>query len=185
MKRTVVLLVMMCLMGTLLFAGGGAQSGKTSADDVYEATVLSITFTGQPIADNAQAKLDMERITNSRIKFTWVSNSNFEDKLNTMMAGGNLPAIVVLTGLTSSVINNIRAGAFWDITDEIKNYEYLKQTNPITINNLSIDGRLYGLPRARQVARNGITYRQDWAIKAGIPVPKTTDDIYKLLKYFT
>jgi putative aldouronate transport system substrate-binding protein len=172
-------------MGTLLFAGGGAQSGKAGGDGVYDATILSITFTGQPIADNAQAKLALEKITNSRINFTWVSNSNFEDKLNTMMAGGNMPAIVVLTGLTSSVINNIRAGAFWDITDEIKNYEYLKQTNPITINNLSIDGRLYGLPRARVIARNGITYRQDWAIKAGIPVPKTTDDIYRLLKYFT
>ncbi|GHV04275.1 lipoprotein LipO [Spirochaetia bacterium] len=170
--------------GTLLFAGGGSQN-KGSADGVYDATVLSITFTGQPIADNAQAKLEMEKITNSRIKFTWVSNSNYEDKLNTMMASGSLPAVVALTGLTPSVINNIRAGAFWDITDEIKNYEYLKQTNPITINNLSIDGRLYGLPRARQVARNGITYRRDWAIKAGIPEPKTTDDIYRLLKYFT
>ncbi|GHV49975.1 lipoprotein LipO [Spirochaetia bacterium] len=185
MKRTMVLLLVMCFTGALLFTGCNAKNAKAAGDGVYDATVLSITFTGQPIADNAQAKLEMEKITNSRINFTWVSNSNYEDKLNTMMAGGSLPAIVALTGLTPSVINNIRAGAFWDITDEIQNYEFLKQTNPITINNLSIDGRLYGVPRARVVARNGITYRRDWATKAGIPEPKTTDDIYKLLKYFT
>lgn len=178
------------ITAVLMIFGASACSKKDAGTEpadsgVWEATVLSITFTGQPIADNAQAKLELERITNSHINFTWVSNSNYEDKLNTMMASGSLPAIVSLTGLTSSVINNIRAGAFWDITDEIQNYEYLKQTNPITINNLKIDGRLYGLPRARQVARNGITYRYDWAVKAGIPEPKTTDDIYRLLKYFT
>lgn len=182
------MIVLILLIGAAnVWAGGSRQSGAagSAAGGVYEATVLSITFTGQPIADNAKAKLEMERITNSHINFTWVSNSNYEDKLNTMMASGSLPAIVTLTGLTSSVINNIRAGAFWDITDEIKNYEYLKQTNPVTISNLKIDGRLYGIPRARQVARNGITYRYDWAVKAGIPEPKTTEDIYNLLKYFT
>ncbi|MDR2177785.1 MAG: extracellular solute-binding protein [Treponema sp.] len=174
----------------LMICGASSCSKKTANTDssgsgVWDAAVLSITYTGQPIADNAQAKIEMEKITNSRIKFTWVSNSNYEDKLNTMMASGTLPAIVVLTGLSSSVVNNIRAGAFWDITDEIQNYEYLKQTSPITINNLKIDGRLYGLPRSRPVARNGITYRYDWAVKAGIPEPKTTEDIYQLLKYFT
>ncbi|MFH1512595.1 MAG: extracellular solute-binding protein [Bacillota bacterium] len=153
--------------------------------DVYEADVLSITFTGEPIADDAPTKLLFEELTNSKINFTWVADSNYEDKLNVMMASQSLPTIVALKGLTPSVIENARYGAFWDITDEIQNYEYLSQINPVVINNVSIDGRLYGIPRSRVLGRNGISYRKDWLANLGMEEPKTVDDIYDILYAFT
>ena len=162
-----------------------AFSSIATAEGVYEADVLSITFTGEPIADDAPTKIAFEELTNSKINFTWVADSNYEDKLNVMMASQSLPTIVALKGLTPSVIENARYGAFWDITDELQNYEYLSQINPVVLNNISIDGRVYGVPRSRVVGRNGISYRKDWLAKLGLEEPKTVDDIYNILHAFT
>lgn len=164
-------------------SGNASQAAGEEAP--YEANVLGITFTGEPIADDATTKRELERITNSKINFTWVSNSNYEDKLNVMMASNSLPTIVVLNGLTASIVANARAGAFWDITDELKNYENLSQTNPITLDNVSIDGRVYGVPRTRLLGRMGITYRKDWLANVNMEEPKTIDDLYDVLYAFT
>ena len=160
-------------------------SSLALADDVYEADVLSITFTGEPIADDAPTKLLMEELTNAKINFTWVADSNYEDKLNVMMASQTLPTIVALKGLTPSVIENARYGAFWDLTDYIGDYEYLSQINPVIINNVSIDGRLYGIPRTRVLGRMGISYRKDWLANLGMEEPTTVDELYDMLYAFT
>ncbi|HPF87496.1 MAG TPA: extracellular solute-binding protein [Candidatus Limiplasma sp.] len=161
------------------------SSFALAEDEPYEADILCITFTGEPIADDAPTKLAFEELTNSLINFTWVADSNYEEKLNVMMASQSLPTIVVLKGLTSSVIENARYGAFWDLTDYIDDYEYLSQINPVIINNVSIDGRLYGIPRTRVLGRMGITYRKDWLANLGMEEPTTVDELYDVLYAFT
>ena len=93
--------------------------------------------------------------------------------------------MVAITGKTASVISYCRAGAFWDITDEYKNYPNLAKANDIVMNNISIDGRIYGIYRARPLGRNGISYRRDWLENVGLEEPKTMDDLYNVLKAFT
>lgn len=160
-------------------------SQTPEAEEPYVAKVLSITFTGEPIADNAAAKLALEEYTNSKIEFTWVADSNYEDKINVMMASNSLPTIVVMKGLTASVISNARAGAFWDITGELSKYPNLSQTNEIVLNNIAIDGKVFGVPRTRVLGRNGISYRKDWLENVGLSEPKTIEDVYKMLYAFT
>ncbi|ANX00285.1 hypothetical protein CSTERLE_01100 [Thermoclostridium stercorarium subsp. leptospartum DSM 9219] len=168
----------------------GAQQGDTSqptkpAEKKKEIGILAITFTGTPIADNEPAVLALEELTGYDIKLEFLLNSAYEDQLNTRMAAGNLPALVVITGKTASVINYCRAGAFWDITDEYKKYPNLAKANEIVMNNISIDGRIYGIYRARPLGRNGISYRKDWLENLGLEEPKTMDDLYNVLKAFT
>ena len=99
------------------------------------------------------------------------------------MAAQNLPALVAITGKTASVISNCRAGAFWDITDFYKSYPNLSKANAIVMNNISIDGRIYGIYRARPLGRNAISYRKDWLANVGLSEPKTMDELYNVLKF--
>lgn len=147
-------------------------------------SILSITFTGTPIkADDPSVKA-LEKLTGYKIKLEWILNSSYEDQLNTRMASGNLPALVAITGKTSSVISNARAGAFWDITKYYKNYPNLAQANQDIMNNISIDGKYYGIYRVRPLGRNGISYRKDWLTNVGLSEPKTMDELYNVMKAF-
>lgn len=149
-----------------------------------EISILSITFTGTPIKPNDPSIKALENLTGYKIKLDWILNSSYEDQLNTRMAAGNLPALVAITGKTASVIQNCRAGAFWDITKYYKNYPQLAQANQTIMNNISIDGKYYGIYRSRPLGRNGISYRKDWLNNVGLSEPKTMDEFYNMLKAF-
>src|SRR5690606_1110973 len=85
-----------------------AEGGEKKKIDI-----LSITFTGTPAEDDEPTILALEELTGYDIEVEYLLNANYEDQLNTRMAAGNLPALVVLTGKTASVISYCRAGAFW------------------------------------------------------------------------
>ena len=149
-----------------------------------EISILSITFTGTPAAADEPSIKALEKLTGYKIKLEWILNSSYEDQLNTRMASGNMPALVAITGKTASVISNARAGAFWDITKYYKNYPNVAKANPIVMNNISIDGKFYGIYRARPLGRNAISYRKDWLNNVGLSEPKTMDELYNMLKAF-
>ncbi len=148
-------------------------------------SILAITFTGTPIEADEPSVLALEELTGYDISLEFLLNSSYEDQLNTRMAAGNLPTLVAITGKTASVISNCRAGAFWDITDYYKGYPNLAQANEIVMNNISIDGRIFGIYRARPLGRNGISYRKDWLANVGLSEPRTMDELYNVLKAFT
>ena len=166
----------------------GEVSGSKSEpvkEEPKEISILAITFTGTPAAEDEPTILELEKLSGYNIKIDYLLNSSYEDQLNTRMASGELPALVALTGKTASVISNIRAGAFWDITNYYKNYPNLSEANDIVMNNISVDGRIYGIYRSRALGRNGISYRKDWLLNVGLEEPKTVDDLYNVLYAFT
>ena len=88
---------------------------------------------------------------------------------------------------SSSVIQNSRAGTFWDVTDKLTDAEKfpnLAQTDPTVNHNTSIDGKVYGVYRSRELGRAGVSIRKDWLDKLGLEQPKTIDDFYNVLKAF-
>jgi putative aldouronate transport system substrate-binding protein len=50
--------------------------------------------------------------------------------------------------------------------------------------NISIDGKVFGLYRARTVGRAGVSIRKDWLDNLGLSTPETIDDLYNVLKAF-
>ena len=129
----------------------------------------------------------IEKLTDTKLTIPSVPNATYPDVTSVTLADpGNMPMIMVLQDPLGSVtVSSARAGAFWDITEYIKDYEYLVQGSDVVYNNIKIDGRLYGIYRARPLARNGIIYRKDWAEELGLGVPETLDDLKTLAKAFT
>ena len=124
--------------------------------------------------------------TGIKLNITWVANSGYGEMTSLTLADAkNMPDVMVIQGpLDSLTISNARAGAFWDLTDYVKdaeNYPNLAAGQDSTYANTSIDGRIYGIYRARAYARAGIYYRNDYAAKAGIEtVPANVEEFKNL-----
>lgn len=168
-----------------------ADSAESAGEDSVEAeprqsvSIMSITFNGNPVGDDNERVLALEEYTNYDIEFTWMLDADYNDKINSMMAGGTLPEITLLKSLSSSVIQNCRAGAFWDLTDYLANYTNLSQINETVLQNTAIDGKTYGIPRTRDLMRNGIVYRQDWLDAVGLEPATNLDEFTEILRAFT
>lgn len=109
-----------------------------------------------------------------------------EERLNTALASDSLADIVTLTILeNSSVRNALKSGMFWNVEDYLDEFPNLKAISKDIRTSASIEGKLYGIPFQKDLARNGVVLRKDWLDKVGLAVPKTTEDLMEVAKAFT
>lgn len=165
-------------------ASTGASVAATQQPPVDLNIMLPIFKTNFP-KDDSPVAAEIEKLTNANIHFEWVPNASYPDKFNITLASGKLPNIIaVLDPKASSFVNAARSGAFWDLTNYLKDYKNLSGANKTVLNNTSIDGKIYGVYRGRDLGRYGYYYRKDWLDAVGMQEPKTIDDFYNLLKAF-
>lgn len=133
------------------------------------------------------------------IDFKWVSSSAYDEKVITVLGAGKLPHMMLINTRNSSVIQNSRVGSFWDITkaftktdakyvteENPEGYVYpnLAKANESVNRNISVDGKIYGIYRSRELGRQGVTIRKDWLDNLGLEIPKTIDEFENILKQF-
>jgi len=151
----------------------------------YTISILTISFNGDLIAANHPALDRLQQHTGYRIRLEYVLNANYNEQMNTRIAANDLPGLVVLTGNTSPIMTAAKSGAFWDITEVYDLYPNLARASKDVMNNISIEGRYYGIYRERVMARGGMIYRTDWLANVGLSEPKTLTDLYNVLRAFT
>lgn len=177
--------MMLCPAGQVFAEESAAQESPYAGEERQKISVMSITFNANPVDDTNALVQALEEYTNYDIEWTWMLDSDYTDKISTMMAGGTLPEITILKNLNANEINNCRAGAFWDLTDYLDDYPNLSQIDDIVKNNISIDGRIYGIPRTRSLMREGIIYRQDWLDNLGLEPATNLEEFENILRAFT
>ena len=140
------------------------------------------------VSENNPVLKAIEEKTGVRLQIIYAANSTYGDTLNVTMTdpAEKQPMLIAMTDARgTTMINNARAGAFWDLTDYVKdteNYPNLAGSAGI-YNNISIDGRIYGIYRTRAYPRAGIYYRKDIAAAMGITkVPETIEELTVLAK---
>lgn len=181
-KRTLALLLTL----TMVIALPLTSLAEGAADKL--SIMVPLYYSESPNEENP-LELLMEKTTNTDLTFLWTPINNYEEKINMAIASEDMPnAMSVLTIKAPMFVNAARAGMFWDITELIKEYPNLSEHyNPQMLLNASIDGKLYGLPRARQLTRDGVIYRKDWAENLGLQIeqPITLDGLYEIIKAFS
>ena len=131
------------------------------------------------VSENNPVLQAIKEKTGVWLDIRYTANSTYGDALNTTMTDPSekQPMLIAVTDARgTTMINNARAGAFWDLTDYVKdseNYPNLAGSAGI-YNNISIDGRIYGIYRTRAYPRAGIYYRKDIAAECGITEVPTT-----------
>lgn len=179
-------LIALTICGSLILSAcsGGKSETATNADGKTTITWLNIMHTASPPTDTVLEKI--EELTNADIQFSWIPDASKEERLNTSLASGSLADIVSLTILeNSSVRNALKAGVFWEVGPYLDEFPNLKGISQDMRNSASIEGKLYGIPMQKQVARNGVIIRKDWLDRLGLPVPKTTAELMQVAKAFT
>lgn len=128
----------------------------------------------------------IEEYTKTKLKLTVLPNNDYNDTLPAKLASGELPQVIAVSDVKAPfIIDAFRNGLFWEVGPYLKDYPNLSKVPEITYQNLSLDGKIYGLPKVRDLARWAFLYRKDWLDNLGLQEPKTLDDLYNVLRAFT
>lgn len=182
------------LVGTIAGCGSSespngstpAASSTSTPKKQITVSVLVPQYTTEPIKADSAAVKKIEEYTGVKLEMNWVVGAAYQEKLNATIASGTMPKVlIVLDNKQTNIVNGTRSGMFWEIGGYLKDYPNLSKLNPQILSNISVDGKLYALPRTRPVSREGIIFRKDWLDNLGLQPPKTTDDLYTILQAFT
>lgn len=177
-----------------------ANNATTKAEDNTPAEMPKITFQaidhqgGFFSSGNAEGHEEVlqkvKDYTGIDVEYIPVANDSLEEIVGvTLLDTKNLPMIMTWGGsLNATIISAAKAGAFWNLEDYIfdeEKYPNLSKANKDVLKQITVDGHIIGIYRARVIGRNGLGYRYDWADKLGLDEPKTVEDVYNMAKAFT
>lgn len=157
-----------------------------------EYTELTAFYNANKSTDDGQHPLFAEaaKITNVGLEVTISkNNSDFTQAFNLMVAGGDMPDIV-MTYDPVSFSQLGEEGAFVPLNEYIDEFapnvkKILNENPEIKERITAADGNIYYLPHIPGgVASTGWFIRQDWLDKLGLPVPENTEDLYNVLTAF-
>ncbi|GAB3614979.1 type 2 periplasmic-binding domain-containing protein [Humibacter ginsengisoli] len=187
-RRTVLASAAALCATALALTGCTASTPKSTTATAAKFSTLTVMApylsTQAPPSDNPVGAA-LDKVIGTKLDVTWVPNSSYGDKTNITLAGSDIPDVMVIQGKDSGFVSNAEAGAFWDLTDYLKDYPNLKTNEPAVQEASSVNGKVYGIFRARDVMRTSVMVRKDWLKKLGLAMPKTTADLLKVAKAFT
>lgn len=167
----------------------GNANASTEVEQEPLDLFLMFNFDGVEFpADGNEVQKRLEEITNTRLKVQQLPGSAFEEKLPVLIASGELPDAIPIPRRHQKlpyVVNAIESDMFWEIGPYLEQFPNLSRINPLIYENIAYEGKTYGIPRVRPLARRAFQYREDWLTKLGMQQPKTIDDFYAMLKAFT
>ncbi|TBL72403.1 extracellular solute-binding protein [Paenibacillus thalictri] len=163
-------------------ADGGKAAEKTE-------TISIITEFNTPEApgpDNPVLK-EFEKRTNTKLNIMWTSPNSYGDKINLVLASGEMPDLVKVLDFNNSLMRQmIQQGAFWDLTPYLKDYPHLMEYPKEVWDKTKINGKNFLIPSVRPLHGGpGLPIiRKDWLDKLNLKVPETLDDLYNVMKAF-
>ncbi|WP_248930370.1 extracellular solute-binding protein [Paenibacillus hamazuiensis] len=164
-------------------AEGGKQGAAKDDNTPYPMTIVINQVGEIPPKGNDMEKA-MAEYTHTDLQFQWIPASSYDEKVNVMIASGELPQLIKLN-YNATVIGALKADLFWEIGPYLKEFKNLSAQNQQFYDNISVNGKIYGVPLFRDLGRSVVHYRKDWFDQAGLQVPKTLDDWYNVIKTMT
>jgi putative aldouronate transport system substrate-binding protein len=201
-KKNAALALVTCLAVTVVASGcsSGGQTANTAApagntankpvqsdNQLLPIQMVAGLYNEAPDMNNAFWS-ELQKRLNIKLDVNWIPSGDFDTKLDLILSSGSLPEIVAYPNqtLSASMISAIKNGAFWDLTPllgDLSAYPNLKNNlPPNALKYLSLNGKIYSLPRTRSRIDESLNIRKDWLDKLNIPVPTTLDEYRSALK---
>lgn len=188
MTKSARLISGLALLAVAAVTVSGCSADSSDASDGGELKSLSIMapfLTTTAPTEGNDIELAVEKEIGVDLKMNWVPNASYGDKVNVTLAGDKLPQVMVIQGKDPGFVRNAEAGAFWDLTDYLGDYPNLKTNLPEVQKMSSINGKVYGIFRARDAMREAVIIRKDWLANLGLSVPTTVDELAEVARAFT
>jgi len=212
MKRTIgklpTLVLVFCIIASMALTGCGANTNSTTTtgdktavnqttptsspaaavvEEPYEFTAFRSSW--QTIDENTDpVVLELNQKLNIKIRIVTAPYESWEEKYNVMMASGTVPDVSVTSGTGWGNFNDwCKQGKYMDITELYKQYcpNVAKYVSDDLISQVSIGGKLYGVPKPTGKDTSVIVFRKDWLDKVGLPLPATFDEYDAVMRAFT
>jgi putative aldouronate transport system substrate-binding protein len=164
--------------------GGAASGGGEGTPDKPLALTMIVNQVGEIPAENNPIEQAIKKYTNTDLKIQWIPASAYDDKINVMIAASELPQLLKVNYIPT-VISSLKSGLFWEIGPYLKDYKNLAAQPQQYYDNVSVEGKIYGVPLFRNIGRVSLSYRKDWADEQGLQPPKSLDDWYNVIKATT
>ena len=165
---------------------GSTSPSQEAIEPLAQVTLMS-NYTGAeaPTDDNSLIQ-KISQYTGSEVKVTWVPQSAYNEKLNTLIASKDLPQITTIREVKSAgFVNAARSGMFWDVGPYLDQFPNLSRIDKTVLKNVQIDGQQVLIPKVREIAREGGIIRKDWLEALGMEMPATIDELHDVLYAFT
>lgn len=127
-----------------------------------------------------------EKLSNVEINYITPPHSNYGDKVNLMLATGNLPDILNYGDVAQLVSNDLLVPLtdYWDSEAAKKVIE--KYYNDSSFDPVTINGEIWGIPLPKALyASEGTMVRKDWLENLGLEKPETLEEYREVLNAFT
>ncbi|MCZ8513810.1 extracellular solute-binding protein [Paenibacillus filicis] len=182
-------ITMVCAMSMLAClaagCGGGAESKQQGAANKADSAPLPLKISLMQVGDipakGNEVEQAMEKYTNTKLDFQWIPQAAFDEKVSVMIASNDMPQIMKVN-YVPNVVAAMQSDMSWEIGPYLKDYKNLNAQDPQYYKNISIDGKIYGVPNFRDIGRAAIVYRKDWFDTLGLKLPVTLDDWYNVMK---
>lgn len=162
-----------------------SNNAVTDSDEPLKIQMFAGLYNELPEMDNAYWT-EWQNLTNTELDIEWVPAGDLNTKMDLLLSSGDLPEILSSPDVRPPLVSAIKNGAFWDLTEFLGDYsDYPNLKNNLAEDwqkYLSIDGKIYGVPRSRSRIDIGIKIRKDWLDELGIPIPETLDEYKDALK---
>lgn len=162
-------------------AGNSNSNGAAPKQEGPVSISIALQQVGEIPAKGNPIEQAIEKATNTKLDIQWIPQAAYDEKINVMIAANELPKITKVNYIPTT-ISAIQSGMFWEIGPLLKNYKNLNAQDPQYYQNISVEGKIYGIPNFRDIGRAAIVYRKDWFDALSLKVPKTLDDWYNVMK---
>lgn len=128
---------------------------------------------------------------NAPVKLNMVPEADYAQRFATTVAGGSLPDWILIPFADNlPSVGAFLAAECVDLSkylsgDAVKKYSNLAAISPQAWNNARVNGRIYGVPIARDIFGRAAFYRKDIVKAKGVPLPTTADEFMTFCKEFT
>jgi putative aldouronate transport system substrate-binding protein len=167
--------------------GDGDGGGDGGGDALSSLSIMAPYFAAVPPEEDDPIDLALSELAGVDLSVQWVPNTAYGERTNVVLAGDDIPDVMVIQGKTQAFVQTAEAGGFWDLTDYLDSGDYpnLVSENPEVQEASGVNGRVYGVYRARDVIRHCIILRADWLANLGLEQPQTTDELFEVARAFT
>ncbi|MCS7463508.1 extracellular solute-binding protein [Paenibacillus doosanensis] len=183
-KEVAAVLTLMLASGIAAGCSGPGGAANTAKKGEGQSPFILTIATAQ-VGDIPEKESDVleaiESYTNTRLDIQWIPTAAYDDKINIMIASNEMPMMLRVKYIPTA-ISAMKSGMFWEIGPYLKEYKNLSAQNGQFYDNISVDGKVYGIPIYRDIARAALIYRKDWLDALGLKPPATADEWYQALK---
>lgn len=166
-------------------------SKAPGAGETITALVPAYTQPPTPMGQNAYWQA-INKAANVTFNPTIAASSDYPAKLNTVVAGGDLPDYLHFPfSVPFQHLPQFLSASCTDLTphlggDAVKQYPNLANIPEFAWRSTVIGGRIMGLPVPRSVQSSNLLFvHQELLDKAGVSQPKSLDDLTRLFKALT